>query len=55
MYNSITTSWRAVSCNNNNYGVANITAGLTPSPCRPCPANMVASRNRALYPTSSKW
>jgi hypothetical protein len=33
-YTSTTATWRARNCDSNNYGVANITFGLTPSPCR---------------------
>lgn len=33
-YASLTQSYRAVNCNDDNYGVANRTYGWTPTPCR---------------------
>jgi len=55
MYNTLDKSWRTVQCNSNNYGVSNITYGLTPAPCTACPMNMVASKDALLYPNSSMW
>lgn len=54
MFNSIEKTWRAVNCDKDNYGVTNITYGLTPAPCKPCPQNMVATTN-ASYPNSASW
>lgn len=42
-YNAAAQSFRAVNCSSNNYGVANTTYGLSASPCRDCPANLVTS------------
>jgi hypothetical protein len=33
-YSTITGSWRARNCVNDNYGVPNTTYGLTPAPCK---------------------
>ena len=55
MYNSISKTWRAVNCDSNNYGVTNNTFGLTPTPCKPCPTNMVTSRDPTSYPNSARW
>lgn len=37
-FSSTTATWRARNCSSNNYGVANLTYGLTPAPCRVCAA-----------------
>jgi hypothetical protein len=42
-FSTATNSYRAVNCDTNSYGAANITFGLVSSPCRACPAGMVAS------------
>lgn len=47
-------TWRAVNCDKNQYGTPNITYGLTPAPCRECPANMVANSSGA-YPASKHF
>lgn len=54
-YTTTTQSWRAKDCNLNNYGVTNKTYGLTPYPCRDCPANMVTSTDTVNYPVSSSF
>jgi hypothetical protein len=51
-YETLSQSWRAKNCNSNTYGVDKVTYGLSTFPCRPCPANMVASTNRTGYPNS---
>jgi len=53
-YQTTTKTWRAQDCTYNNYGVANITYGLTPAPCVACPSGMIASSS-ATYPTSAKF
>jgi hypothetical protein len=35
-FETLTKTWRVKNCDTNNYGVQNITYGLTPSPCRDC-------------------
>lgn len=53
-YTSITATWRARNCETNNYGVANLTYGLSPAPCRDCPSGMVAVANSS-YSNSLKY
>lgn len=55
MFSSLTSSWRARNCVNNEYGVSNTTFGLSPMPCKPCPQNMVTSTDRVNYPNSSSY
>jgi hypothetical protein len=51
---TLTNTWRAVNCDNSNYGVANITYGLSPAPCRDCPSGQVATVTDARYSTFQK-
>jgi hypothetical protein len=56
MYMTLDKTWRAVNCDSNStYGVTNTTFGLTPAPCRACPANMVTSKDKVKFPRSSRW
>lgn len=54
-YSTITGSWRARNCVVDSYGVSNITYGLTPAPCRDCPAGMTAINNSTTYPNSTQY
>lgn len=45
-------TWLSRNCDRDNFGASNTTFGLTPSPCRPCPGNMVARRDTQAYPNS---
>jgi hypothetical protein len=54
LYEALTKTWRAQNCIKNNFGLATITYGLTPAPCRDCPNNMVATTDSA-FPSSSKY
>lgn len=36
VYMTLSKTWRARNCTTNNYGVSNITYGLSPAPCRDC-------------------
>lgn len=53
-YMALQDTWQAVNCDINSYGMTNITYGLTPAPCRDCPANMVANDSDA-YPASKRF
>jgi len=53
-YETITKTWRARNCTINNYGVANTTYGLTPSPCKECQQGTVAVNN-ATYNVSAQY
>lgn len=46
-------TWRAKQCNNNEYGVTNLTYGLSSTACRPCPAGTLASSDAAAYNRSA--
>lgn len=53
---TLTGTWRAQNCNNDTYGVANTTFGLTPAPCRACPQGLVArTSSSAPYGSSMRW
>jgi hypothetical protein len=43
-FSAATNAYRAVSCDTNNYGVANLTYGLAAFPCRDCPTGMETSK-----------
>lgn len=52
----LTGTWRAQNCNNDSYGVPNITYGLTPASCKDCPQGLVARMSRAMpYSSSARW
>lgn len=44
-FSAATNSYLAVNCDNNSYGVGNITGGLAANPCRECPIGMHTSRD----------
>lgn len=48
-------TFRARNCDSNSYGVSKISYGRTPSPCRQCPAGMVASSDKVSYPNSASF
>lgn len=50
-YETLTNTWRASNCTESKYGVANITYGLSPTPCRACPAGTEA---KASLPASAQ-
>lgn len=45
LYETLTKTWRAKDCALNSYGIKNLSYGLTPAPCKDCPAGTVASRD----------
>lgn len=52
-FSAASNTYRAVNCDTNNYGVANITTGLAAYPCRDCPAGMMTSNS--LAPSSNYY
>jgi hypothetical protein len=54
-FETLTQSWRARNCSNNNYGVDKVAYGLSSAACRPCPQGMITSTDRIQYPNSSAW
>lgn len=52
LFSSLNNTWRASDCMESSYGVANITYGLSPSPCRACPSGTEA---KASWPKSAKY
>jgi hypothetical protein len=55
LYTTLDKSWRAVNWDTDNYGVANVSYGLSPQACKPCPMNMIASKDKINYPRSARW
>jgi hypothetical protein len=54
-FETISNTWRARNCTSNSYGVDKLAYGLTPSPCKSCPQNMVTSTDNTTHPRSAAW